>query len=235
MSYYNDKTKAKTVTNADVFYVTGAGYVNYPIRRVDSESPMGWEEPVWGNLNRSPSTFSFTNLDKVNFGVVFRFEVNIKFLSFEDYQVIRKLSKQRQFYIRGLNRDNGEFETHEMTFTKAELTKMRIIDNNYYGAFDTSLTMVATNRENAGNIQKEFKIEYDNNGGTGNIEPDVAMWSDLVVLSNNPQSIMSNAGYHIKEWNTKPDGSGESFGLGQQLTVWKDYKLYAIWEGVNNG
>lgn len=230
MSYYNDVTKAKQVVDADVFYVTGAGYVNYPIKRVASDSPMGWDEPVWGNLNRSVSDFSFTNIDNVNFGVVFRFEVNIKYLSFEDYQIIRKLAKQRHFFIRGLNRDNGEMETHEMTFTKAELTKMRIINQNYYGAVDTSLTMVATNRENAGNIKKEFTIEYDNNGGTGTIESDIAMWSDSLTLSGNPQSVMTKEGYHLKQWNTKADGTGEAFGLGQQLTVWKDYKLYAIWE-----
>ena len=32
---------------------------------------------------------------------------------------------------------------------------------------------------------------------------------------------MTRSNYHIKEWNTKADGSGASYGPGQHITLWQ--------------
>ena len=37
-------------------------------------------------------------------------------------------------------------------------------------------------------------------------------------------------GYHIKEWNTKADGTGQTYGLNASITLWQNLTLYAIWE-----
>ena len=46
------------------------------------------------------------------------------------------------------------------------------------------------------------------------------------------KNTFARTGYIFKEWNTKSDGTGESYTDGQTINVSKDITLYAIWKNV---
>ena len=50
--------------------------------------------------------------------------------------------------------------------------------------------------------------------------------------SLNGNSNFFNNGYYIESWNTKPDGTGESFDASTGVLVYKDMELYAQWSNT---
>lgn len=80
---------------------------------------------------------------------------------------------------------------------------------------------------------KQYKIKYDANGGTGTME-------DGIKTHFQPYTIAKNAfireGYDFVEWNTKPDGSGDSYNYDDPDPKKRIYKteapltLYAQWK-----
>lgn len=216
----------------DTVYITGGGFIRYPFKGVARDSALGWNEAVWGaNLSRSKNLV-LTNIDKVSFGLVARVELNFKFMNLKDYEVLMKLAQERVVVVDYVNRETGERVSQEMSFTKNSLKSIYGFGNKFIGVQDVSISLVATNRDKAGLIKSQFTITYNNNGGNGSIDSKSAYWSDMVKLSANEGDAMTKSGHHIKEWNTKADGSGASYGLGQHITLWKDLELFAIWEGA---
>ena len=119
-----------------------------------------------------------------------------------------------------------------MSFTKNSLKSIYGFGNKFIGVQDVSISLVATNRDKVGLIKSQFTITYNNNGGSGSIAGTSSYWGDMVTLSNNEDDTMNKSGNHIASWNTKADGSGASYGLGQNATIWKDLELFAIWESA---
>ena len=92
-------------------------------------------------------------------------------------------------------------------------------------------------------ISTYFTIEYNANGGIGNVPDSVTCpENDYVTVKKNPDNL-KNTGYKFKEWNTKADGSGQGYlpGAGIQATAEacgldedgkcdRTIELYAIWE-----
>lgn len=71
-------------------------------------------------------------------------------------------------------------------------------------------------------------IKYDPNGGTGHMDPSVCKPESTITV---PGCDYKRDGCHFREWNTEPDGSGESYYPGSEYTpVSKDDTLYAIWQ-----
>ena len=68
------------------------------------------------------------------------------------------------------------------------------------------------------------------NGGIGTDVENEYSVADQVRLLTAEDSGFSKSGYHIKEWNTKSDGTGFTYGLNQSITLWDNLTLYAIWE-----
>lgn len=74
-----------------------------------------------------------------------------------------------------------------------------------------------------------FHVNYDANGGTGShTGPDVKPGKEDTVLTLADTGI-SYQGYTFTGWNTKPDGSGDSYAPGDKITLNKDVTLYAQW------
>lgn len=77
-------------------------------------------------------------------------------------------------------------------------------------------------------LPKTFKISFDANGGTGEME------SQLFTQSK-PQALKLNAftrkGYVFTGWNTVSDESGTPYSDGQEITIDipNDFTLYAVW------
>jgi preprotein translocase subunit SecG len=79
----------------------------------------------------------------------------------------------------------------------------------------------------------KVSIAYDGNGNTsiGNLVDSRSPYdvgSEVTVLSNT----WDKAGYRFTEWNTKKDGSGDSYDAGDIITLNSAIVLYAQWEKV---
>lgn len=229
----------------DVIYLTGGGYVNYPFRGIANDSKLGWEEAVWsGSLTRS-TDFVMTNILDVAFGLVARLELNFKYMNVQDYKVLCAIGKQRVCYATYYNRETCEWvQGQEMAFTGQELDRLYAFGTDYLGVLNASVKLVATNRDKAGLIKSNLTISYNVNGGTitkngssfGSLPSQTAKWSDNVEFwggtfqSGGDTYSIGKSGFVLKEWNTKSDGTGLAYEPSQNVTVYKDMSLYAIWE-----
>ena len=73
---------------------------------------------------------------------------------------------------------------------------------------------------------KKYTVSYDPNGGTGSAKSyEVADGASHTVSDQG----YTYAGFEFKHWNTKSDGTGDSYSNGDSILVTKDIKLYAIW------
>ncbi|MBR4462605.1 MAG: InlB B-repeat-containing protein [Erysipelotrichaceae bacterium] len=78
----------------------------------------------------------------------------------------------------------------------------------------------------------EYKIAFDANGGEGSMDAIDAKYDEAVGL---PECTMTNGDLYFVEWNTKPDGSGESYDDQEDvisLTTDRNttVTLYAQWQ-----
>lgn len=78
--------------------------------------------------------------------------------------------------------------------------------------------------------QTEFKVVYDANGGIGTtITSKKEESTPLTVID---VSAFSRQGYEFSGWNSKADGSGISYGVGDSYLGDKDITLFAQWKQV---
>lgn len=234
---YQNKIDTKSINpinkndSIDVFYLTGAGYVNYPFRGISRDSALGWDEPVWGaELTRSATNFVMTNILDVDYGLVARLEVSYKYMNVQDYIVLCKIAKERVCTATYFNYEKGVWvKNQEFAFTKQEKSKLYAFGADYIGLLDVSVKLVATNRDRVDEISATHTITYYANGATGTAPTtQSATWGDNITIAE-PTSLSYN-GKEFKEWNTMPDGTGGKYLPNQSKTMWEDMGLYAIWE-----
>jgi len=74
--------------------------------------------------------------------------------------------------------------------------------------------------------QMIYTVTYEPNGGTGSVT-DVAVkhGRKLIVADQN----FNRPGHALREYNTKADGMGTAYAIGDELTVIENITLYAIW------
>ena len=70
-------------------------------------------------------------------------------------------------------------------------------------------------------------ISFNPNGGSGNMGNQTFFYNEPLCLSQN--SFTSPDGLTFAGWNTRKDGTGESFGDGEELTNPRFKTLYAQW------
>lgn len=226
---YANKINAQDL---DTIYITGGGFIRRAFKGVSRDSAWGWEEPVWGgDLTRSIN-FVLTNIEDVAYGLVARCEISYKYMNVQDYIDLMQISKERVVTVDYFNRETGQRVIQEMAFTGNELGKLYAFGTNYLGNQDVKIKLVATNRDKEKLIKSTIVISYNANGGGGNADKQVVNWSDNIILLDNSDDKFTKANAHIKQWNTKADGTGAAYGLGQHITCWNDLTLYAIWENA---
>ena len=74
-----------------------------------------------------------------------------------------------------------------------------------------------------------YAVEYDKNTADSVTVPSGQTKKHDSVLVLSPQ-IPVRMGYTFAAWNTKPDGTGTSYGAGSELSVNADITLYAQWK-----
>lgn len=77
-------------------------------------------------------------------------------------------------------------------------------------------------------LSKSFicKVNIDGNGGVGANSSSLAYYADFVSA---PENLFTRDGYEFICWNTKPDGSGINYAIGDKICVSSDLTLYALW------
>lgn len=80
----------------------------------------------------------------------------------------------------------------------------------------------------------KFKLIYDANGGEGNMPSEIWNFGKLNTLKVNR---FTYKGHQFLKWNTEPDGSGTSYGDGEQIVInqnndklFYSLTLYAQWQ-----
>lgn len=222
--------KGIEVNELDTIYITGGGYIRYPFQGISRDSAMGWEEPVWGGeLNRSMD-FVLSNIDDVEFGLVARCEVSFKYMNEDDFIALRQIAKQRVCTVDYYNKDLGERVTQEMAFTETELGKIYNYGSIIYGKTNVSIKLVATNRDRVGIIDGKYSITFNANGGSLNF--DTSAYTDKGYTSN--IKLPEAKGFEhptlaLQYLATNPDGSGGQYLPNQEITLFDNMTLYAIW------
>jgi len=75
-------------------------------------------------------------------------------------------------------------------------------------------------------VRTPLTIKFKGNGGTGDME-DQAVLKDIKTTIN--PNTFEKTGYTFKEWNTKIDGSGDSYKDKGEITLKDNMTLYAQW------
>jgi uncharacterized repeat protein (TIGR02543 family) len=72
-------------------------------------------------------------------------------------------------------------------------------------------------------------VTFDANGGSGSIVPINGTPGSTITLPD--QSGLIHAGFQLTRWNTKENGTGTSYPIGQGFTLGGSEVLYAQWSG----
>lgn len=220
-----DKENAISVEDLSTIYITGAGFIHRPFRGIGINSAMGWSEVGWATDLKRSNTFAFENIDDVDIGQIAQCQIVFPYMNIADFIDLQKVLKERYVMVDYFNIDVGKRVTQEMAITGNERKNLYAMGNKVFGMQNTTVKFVATNRENE---YLDLTVSYNTNGGTGKIDNIERTYSSQVRLSDG--SGLTNGNKHIKEWNTKPDGTGQRYGLNQSITLWLSLTLYAIWE-----
>lgn len=216
---------AISTNNINKVYITGDDEVRHEFTNIGRET-VSWNEVVWGGGLTRSNTFALENIDDVDIGTVPQLTLNFKYLKMEDFIVLQKLLKQRHLIIEYFDFDIGERVTHEMAITSNERKKFYSLRGNLEAIQDYTIKFVGTNRDYK---YVDLTITYEPNGADSSVEiVETHTITNQVTLNDGNDFYKS--GYHIKEWNTKADGSGHTYGLNANITLWQSLTLYAIWE-----
>ena len=76
-------------------------------------------------------------------------------------------------------------------------------------------------------VEFTFTVMFDGNGGEGTVPAIDGQHDDRVKI---PASTFTRDGYYFVGWNTKADGTGTSYKVGEGITQAEDLTLYAQWK-----
>ena len=225
-----DYANAIEIEELDTIYITGGGYIRYPFKGISRDSAMGWYEPVWGGeLNRSMD-FVLSNIDDVEFGLVARCEVVFKYMNEQDFIALRQIAKQRVCVVDYYNKDLGDRDEREMAFTETELGKIYNYGSTIYGKTNVSVKLVGTNRDRVGIIDGKYSITFNANGGSMTV--DTSKFTDKGYTSNiklPSASEFTHPTLALQYFAINADGSGGQYLPNQEITLFDNMTLYAIW------
>ena len=136
-------------------------------------------------------------------------------VSSKDYQITAECPVNCTLSKHGQKKEiSNDFTIMQDYQVKTEIFTM----NDSYLQFHLGLTPIA------------YYLSYDTNGGTSSFDGNRYYQKDekVDILSS---SLPEKEGYTFQQWNTKQDGSGESYQIGDYFMMpMHNVTLYAIWE-----
>lgn len=142
-------------------------------------------------------------------------------------------------------RTNGVLETKKVVFASAEDSQtFRDILKNPSGVkvvITQDGTVFESKKFNLGTINTSsyyenwknaftYTVSYDANGGSGKVKGQVVLKGETFLITDGYS--LSRSKYEFVGWNTRADGKGLPYEVGQTITPTKDIKLYAQWKKV---
>ncbi len=105
----------------------------------------------------------------------------------------------------------------------------------YYDPTDMYTWTLEYKGKGKDNQTNPASLRFDSNGGSGWMSS-IDAWTGVVI--GLPINEFTRNGYEFIGWNTKADGSGESFGYSTSMitamfTISKNTTLYAQWESIS--
>ena len=177
----------------------------------------------WGDLFRMPTsedfaeliantTYQWVELNGIA-GALFTSKVNAKsvffpYIGYKFGQYHNESAKGGFYWSSTLYPDNKNARSMHLNTQKAKMN---------YGQ----------RREGRGVRAVISTITYKPNGGVGEMPPTLITHGNAYYLSKNA---FTRSGYKFVGWNSKPDGTGESYSDQQQITPMSSMCLYAQWE-----
>ena len=233
-------------------YITGGGFVNREFKGFGVDSKFGWQELVWKKTPpRNSSNFAMTTMDAIPVGLVARCELNCGYMNIDDYLALRKIFKQRHFYVTFFDIDDAEWVTREMYCTENSFKQFHIMKQAIIGNRDVQLKFAGTNNDlkeilnTTTNVEDfktvKFTIKYNLNGGSVTQTVDQPIYEDKsvyygqqIVLAPydklSPPDNTKSFGCWVQK-NSNNDIVGY-YGANQSITVWNDMNLYAVWNNI---
>lgn len=83
-------------------------------------------------------------------------------------------------------------------------------------------------KEESKQVQLRFELNLPE-GAAGTVETPPPLPCKIGDPATLPEDMPTHDGYVFSGWNTKPDGSGEKYGPGQDITLTENLTLYAQW------
>lgn len=219
-------------------YITGAGFIHREFKGVSPNSSFGWQELVWEKTPSRGADFKFTNMNDIPVGLVARCEIDVSFMTPDDYRDMRLILKQRHFWVTFYDMDEQKWYTRDMYCTESSKSKFLILDKSILGTVDVKLKFVGTNLDTEIYIDDEDNeitqvrtfdityIEYIDSTLQTSRNKKVNYASQVILESTSLEE--TPTGYYLDGWVTKDDGENITgyYGLGQSITVWKNLTLY---------
>jgi len=175
------------------------------------ESPSRATDGRLNNLNESEGFY------------VSQCVANLKYFNIQKYcELCDFILINKEFVVEFWSETMGSIVRRQMYVSNQERGKLYNSGLMAVGKFDYSITFVGTVNDND-NI---YTINYNANGGTGTITAE----SNVAYTTYNiPTSGFTYAGHTLNGFNTRADGKGRHFRLGQKTMIYYDCILYAEW------
>lgn len=229
------KNKAVQYTDSiGSIYITGAGYVMREFKGVSPNSAFGWQELVWKKPPNRGSNFKFTNMDQIDVGLVARCEIEIAFMTPDDYKDMRKILKQKHYMIKFYDMDEQQWVTRDMYCTENTKSKFLILSKAIQGTIDCKFSFVGTNLDldetidsdgNEITVQRMYKINYIINNEIDESKSFTTGYGSQITIQ---PSIEAEEGTYFAYWVSKNDDD-EITGYylpNQSITVWDNMSFY---------
>lgn len=222
-----DFSSKVVVDDLNTIYITGGGEIRYPFRGISNNSPLGWQEVVWGaSLTRS-SSFSLQNIDDIDIGTVRQVEITFPVMNVADFKVLQKILHERYCIVDAFYVDDMQRHTCEMAITNNERKRLYSFGSSILGMRNVKVKFVATNRDDQ-DIGTTRTITYKPNGGSGSeIVVEHSFGSQVEIK---PIDTFSKGSSRIAKWTQNADGTGYAYLPSQKVTMTSNLVLYAKWE-----
>ena len=141
-----------------------------------------------------------------------------KYLGGEEVTVLSgdKLSKENNTFVAWNTQSDGKGLTYNA-------------GNTFRISEDVILYAMWKEKKDEKPEPETYSVVYNSNGGTGTVTDDNKYKNNDTVTVKSAETI-SREGFTFVEWNTKQDGTGESYRANDTFTITSDQVFYAIWD-----
>lgn len=98
--------------------------------------------------------------------------------------------------------------------------------------YTLNLTITPSTRFTVGEMTESLRVIYNANGGTGSVSDGTTYQAgDTVTMK--PGTALTKTGHVFAGWNSAADGSGATYEAGENIVIYDNMTLYALWLGVS--